>query len=194
MMDGDRKEEGKSGKGGLLPSLHQNSKQQATQIGLGIGGFGTNEGDGAGEHFRVSSSPQMHLNAGWFHACRHRQARTQFHQLTVSIRAPLSFPGSVFFSTLLAIAESQHAAPHLLHTFFFSFSLFLQSFFLIARMLSQHVLAGHIEILTWRNSSGCGHCYLGGNTSGFAFSSEFPFTEIMGLNDLLPKTLILSSH
>lgn len=52
-----------SGRGGFLAFLHRNSKQQAIQIGLGIGGFGTKEGDGAGELFRVSSSPQMHLNA-----------------------------------------------------------------------------------------------------------------------------------
>lgn len=109
-MDGDRKGEGKSGRGGFLVFLHRNSKQQAVQIGQGIGGFGTKEGDGAGEHFRVSSSPQMHLNADWFHACRPRQARTHFHQLTASIRKPLSLPCSFFFSTSLAFTESHQAA------------------------------------------------------------------------------------
>lgn len=59
---------------------------------------------------------------------------------------------------------------------------------------SQHVQPFHVAIMTWRNSLGCGHCCLSASTSGFAFSSEFPFTDIMGLNDLLPETLILSSR
>lgn len=61
------------------------------------------------------------------------------------------------------------------------------------RMLSQHVHSLHIEISTSRNSLSCGHCRLGGNTFEFAFSGEFPFTGIMGLNDLLPETLIPTS-
>lgn len=64
---------------------------------------------------------------------------------------------------------------------------------LVRRKPSQHVEPLHIVIMTWRNSLGCGLCCLSGSTSGFALSSVFLFTDIMGLNDLLPETLILSS-
>ena len=68
---------------------------------------------------RASSPPWVHLNADWIRAYRPRQVRTLFHQLTASIRKPLSPRCSFFFLTSLLLPPLNRAmrptlASHLL--------------------------------------------------------------------------------
>lgn len=124
------------------------------------------------------------------HAYRPRQARALFHQLAAIIRKPLSHRRS-FFSLTFPLLSSQHhttclaLTSHLLSTWDASssqqWSLTMSDLAALRYWLRETHLAA-------------GHCYHGGNASGFAFSCEFPFTEIMGLNDLPREALILSIH
>lgn len=192
MMNGEMKcckKENKEGEDFLFPFIRiQSSNPSRYDWGLEV--WEQRLGDGAGELFRVSSSPKMHLNAGWFHAYRPWQARTHFHQLTASIRKPFSLRRLLFSPhfTSITFSQSLHAAHVGLTRYFY------QSCFIKPRMLSQHVWSRRSELLTWRKSFSQGHCYLVGNISGFAFSCEFPFTEIMELNDLPQEALILNIH
>lgn len=114
-MDGDREGEGKSGREEFLLFLHQNSTPQLIQIGQGIGGFRTKEVDGAEEHFRVSSSPQMHLNADWF-----SRLPTHTSQSLLSPAPKLNQRAFVLSPLIcLVFIESHHKAHFWLHTCFF---------------------------------------------------------------------------
>lgn len=84
--------------------------------------------------------------------------------------------GAFVFFTLLCwfVWAALEAAPRRLH----------------ARASPQRVQPLPIEISTRGESLRRGRFSQGGNTFEFAFPGQFPFTGIMGLNDLLPGTSI----